>query len=281
MSNERETPFSSAPPGRVFDRPGAPPSSLTDGVIHTVYGDSEQGSGSSSGEGDRRCAVPGGEGERGSAPPVVEPQRATLPAMAPTYPLSSPRAFTTALATSETPTVVTFGSGRAITAMEKDGEERVEIRSSSGALLISMRLTDEGPVFSVSGASFEISAAKTMSLKAETLRLSATHDVTIEAGGALVERVAGDATREVGGLDRVSARDVEVAAKPGGISLRANDDVDIVGERVRLNSDDPPMPLTWEEHRARHALPVNEVSQEQPANQPVIEAEGVEAEAGE
>ena len=37
--------------------------------------------------------------------------------------------------------------------------------------------------------------------------------------------------------------------------LRANDDVAINGERVRLNSDDPPMPLTWEEFRARQAAP--------------------------
>ena len=40
-------------------------------------------------------------------------------------------------------------------------------------------------------------------------------------------------------------------ARPGGIELRANDDVRVTGERVLLNSDDPPMPLTWEEYEAR------------------------------
>lgn len=164
--------------------------------------------------------------------------------------------------------LVMLGSGRSLAITEHGGEERLEIRSAGGDMVLSVRLTDAGPVFSLSGASFEITAARTLSLSAETLRFSALKDLTIESGGALTERAAGDAVRDVGGTDRTIARDVEVAAHPGGISLRANDDVDVVGERVRLNSDDPPMPRTWEEHRSRHALAAAVISQEALPSEP-------------
>jgi len=290
MSNERETPFSSAPPARLFDRSAVPPGDVdelgapssievqhgsstppeggegisgypgADGEGISVFPEGERGSGFP-GDGERGSGFPG-DGERGSAPPTGDPQRATMPAMEPSYAALLPRPGNVAVV-APGPTVVSFGSGRSLAVTEQGGEERVEIRAAGGALLLSVRLTDEGPVFSLSGASFEIAAAKTLSLSAETLRVSALKDITIEAGGGLTERIAGDSTREVGGRDRVSARDVEVAAHPGGISLRANDDVDVVGERVRLNSDDPPMPVSWEEHRARHALPAKPASEEQ------------------
>ena len=139
------------------------------------------------------------------------------------------------------------------------------MRAASGDLVIAVRLTDAGPVFTMSGASIEIASARKLSLRGETVELKATGDLAIEAGGDLHQRAMGAAFREIGGVDRTKAAEMEVEVHPGGISLRANDDVDIVGERVRLNSDDPPMPETWEEHRARHALPVEIVGDADPS----------------
>lgn len=172
-------------------------------------------------------------------------QRVTLPAITPEPVLS------------QRPSVVRLASGRSVVVTEAGGEERLEVRAASGDLVVAVRLTDAGPVFSMSGASIEIAASKRLSLRGETVELAARGDLTLDAGADLHERVAGAAIREIAGLDRTKAAEMEVDVHPGGISLRANDDVDIVGERVRLNSDDPPMPQSWEEHRARHALPVD------------------------
>ena len=152
--------------------------------------------------------------------------RQTLPAM------------TAGVQISERPAVVKTISGRSVAVLQVGGEERVEIRSASGEMMLSVRLTDQGPVFSLAGASFEIAAAKSLSLSAETIEVKARGDVTIEAGRTL----------------RAGGRDVDVIAEPGQVAIRANDDVDITGERVRLNSDDPPMPQSIDEHRARRAV---------------------------
>ncbi|WP_437877335.1 hypothetical protein [Sorangium sp. So ce513] len=150
--------------------------------------------------------------------------------------------------------VVSLASGRSIEIAEEGAEERIQIRAAAGQLLVSIRLTDEGPVLSLSGASLEIAAAKTLSLSCDTLRIQAAQDAAVEVGGSLHERVRGSVVREAGRSARTTAREVKVEASPGGVEIRANDDVDIVGERVRLNSEDPPMPLSWEEFRARQAL---------------------------
>ncbi|XXX78770.1 hypothetical protein WMF30_08335 [Sorangium sp. So ce134] len=150
--------------------------------------------------------------------------------------------------------VVPLASGRSIEIAEEGAGERIQIRAAAGEILVSIRLTDEGPVLSLAGASLEIAAARTLSLSCDTLRIQAAQDAAVEVGGSLHERVRGSVVREAGRSARTTAREVKVEASPGGVEIRANDDVDIVGERVRLNSEDPPMPLSWEEFRARQAL---------------------------
>ncbi|MEZ4296784.1 MAG: hypothetical protein R3B70_17590 [Polyangiaceae bacterium] len=187
-----------------------------------------------------------------AGPPPTEPAQApesrksdlprqTLPAIAPD------------IAISERPAVVRLASGHSVAVVHAGAEERVEVRASTGELVVALRLTEDGPVFSLSGASFEIAGAKKVSLSADTIHMKARRDLTVEAGSTL----------------RASGRDVEVQAHPGQVAITANDDVDITGERVRLNSDDPPMPQTWEEHRARHALPGDPFS----ASTPISHAE--------
>ncbi len=150
--------------------------------------------------------------------------------------------------------VVALASGRSLEVAEEGGAERIRVRSAEGQILVSIRMTAEGPVLSLKGASLEIAAAKTLSLSCDTLRVQAAQDASIEVGGSLREDVRGSVVREAGRSARISAREVKVEASQGGVEIQANDDVAITGERVRLNSDDPPMPLSWEEHRARRTL---------------------------
>jgi len=144
-----------------------------------------------------------------------------------------------------------FASGRTIDVTERAGDELVHVRASDGQIMLSIRLTDEGPVLTLSAVSLELAARKHLSLEAETLSIRTSGDATLDVGGSLHERTRGNTIRDVGKASIERAREVRIDATPGGIVVKANDDVSITGERVKLNSDDPPMPLTWEEHRAR------------------------------
>ena len=83
-------------------------------------------------------------------------------------------------------------------------------------------------------------------------------------GGDLDTRVAGRATHRIDGALRTEAQSMALAAHPGGISVEANDDVALKGERVLLNSDDPPMPLSMAEYRARRLAAAAEKSEASP-----------------
>lgn len=148
---------------------------------------------------------------------------------------------------------IELASGRSIEIEETGREEHIQVRSADGNLVLSLRLTDEGPVLSLSAVSLEIAAQKHLALTSETLAIQTSGDATLDVGGSLHERTRGSAIREVGKASIERAREVSIEAAPGGVVVKANDDVSLTGERVRLNSDEPPMPLTWEEHQARQA----------------------------
>ena len=129
---------------------------------------------------------------------------------------------------------LTFPSGGVVSIDET--RETVRFRAASGACFLVVQMTEKGPILSFAGAEIELAADK-LSLRAEQLSIEAT-DLSIASRNDL----------------RVSAgRDLELAAPAGGIALEANDDVDVRGERVRLNCDEPPMPHSWDEVERRLA----------------------------
>ncbi len=125
------------------------------------------------------------------------------------------------------------------------------MRDPSGRHLVTMRLGDDGPVFSFERGSLEIAAAEELSLSCETLRVQASGSASIAVGGDLHEQVGGEVIRRSEGALSTTAKSVAIEASPGGIRVEAQGELSLDGERIRLNSEDPPMPISWEEHRAR------------------------------
>lgn len=146
---------------------------------------------------------------------------------------------------------VVLPSGRAIEVQSAADADVLRFRAPTGECVLTIHLTDAGPVVRLDGAMLEVRASKRLSLECDEFQLRAAGGANIDIGGDLRERVGGTAHRTTLGDTFVEAQHVRLEARPGGIELRANDDVRVTGERVLLNSDDPPMPLTWEEYEAR------------------------------
>ncbi len=142
---------------------------------------------------------------------------------------------------------LSLGNGGRIEAeADTAGIETVRIRDRAGACVLSIRMTDEGPVLSLTGAALEIAASRSLTLRSEELLVQAGR-ARVEVLGDLVEQVGGDVQREARGTADIRARSLALEALGSDASLRASDDVNVKGERVRLNSDDPPMPLSMAE----------------------------------
>jgi hypothetical protein len=103
----------------------------------------------------------------------------------------------------------------------------VQFLSPSGAVTLSVLLTEAGPVLRFEGASLILQAAGTLSIEAEQLHLRGKSGLVVETGGDLELRAAGTSNSE--------AAIQNVTATRGDVNVNANDDVKLVGERVRVN----------------------------------------------
>lgn len=109
------------------------------------------------------------------------------------------------------------------------GPDRDTIRflAPSGAVTLSVFVTERGPVLRFEGASLVLQAAGELALEADTLRLHGRTSVAVTTDGDLTMQATGDLHSE--------ARVQTIRATLGDVSVSANDDVRLVGERVRMN----------------------------------------------
>jgi hypothetical protein len=102
-------------------------------------------------------------------------------------------------------------AGRRLVVHSTADEERVELVEAQGQLVLTIRLTDDGPLVSAAGARLELRAAESLSLASKRITISATEGATLESGGPL----------------RIAAADQ--------IDVRSEDDVRVVGKIIHLN----------------------------------------------
>jgi len=118
---------------------------------------------------------------------------------------------------------------------DREVSDLLEIRSAKGELELAIEIGPTGPRLRVRAVDIELCAEKTLTMRCETLDVVASGGASVAAGQVLA----------------LSGDDVRVQAETGEVAIRANDDVDVRGERIRLNCNDPPMPTSWEELEAR------------------------------
>lgn len=122
-------------------------------------------------------------------------------------------------------------SGYTIESVEENLSDVLHIRASDGKLCLRIVLTPEGPVVELQSVSLVISAEKDIRLRADSLEIETKKDLSIKAGGDIVQYAEGNIETE--------AFAQRIVARRGNIAVKANDDVMIDGERVRLNSPRP------------------------------------------
>jgi len=146
---------------------------------------------------------------------------------------------------------VMLKSGRRVDAESGPTADILRVRGRGGEVTLTVLLTDSGPVLQFEAADLDIKSAGRVSVTCDHFELRAKEGIAIDTDGFLTETVRGDATRTAGGRAKQEAANVEITANPGTVLVRANDDVDVKGERIRLNCDPAPMARSWDEFVAR------------------------------
>lgn len=143
----------------------------------------------------------------------------TAPAKKPRKP--SKRAARTA------PRTIDLIGGHALSLARSPRDNVLQITTPDGRVGVSITITPGGICINLAGAGLTLEAAGALAINAERLTLHGREHVAITSDGDAAIRAAGDLRSE--------ARVQTITAALGNVNIQANDDVDLNGERVRLN----------------------------------------------
>jgi len=103
----------------------------------------------------------------------------------------------------------------------------LNIIASDGMVSLSIHITKEGPVLKIGGGVLTIQAEGNLAIDAERVAIHSRKGMALTTGGNLHIEAAGDLHSK--------ARGQTITADLGNVDIKANDDVKLDGERIRLN----------------------------------------------
>ena len=109
------------------------------------------------------------------------------------------------------------------------------IRSKTGEVELEICLTEKGPLLRFRAADVELEATREVKVQCEDFVVQAKKDIVQESGGDLRQRIGGRADVKVRRKMTLAAAEARLVAKRGNVEIEANDDVEVVGERIKLN----------------------------------------------
>jgi hypothetical protein len=130
--------------------------------------------------------------------------------------------------------------GRLTRTLELVGDQRLVVENSAeGSLLriippgrdgkasLVIQVTEHGPVVRLEGAAIQIEAQGELSLNAERVAIHGRESLALTSDGNVSIATPGDIHSD--------ARSHKITSRLGNVDIKANDDVTIDGERIRMN----------------------------------------------
>ena len=130
------------------------------------------------------------------------------------------------------PILLPLAAGRSLQVDTTADQAHLCIRADGQRdLSITIRFEQTGPVVSVQARELQLTGFDNITAECATFAVHARERIELHSGGDLLQQ-AQDTARIVG-------RQVEVEATPGAIRMKANDEVQLLGEMILLNCDHP------------------------------------------
>ena len=110
----------------------------------------------------------------------------------------------------------------------------LEIRNPDGQVELEVVLTDKGPVLRFNTASLQLDT-RNLQVNCDTFQVNAEKEIVQQSKGDFRRTVKGDSQIESGGSYSARAFETDIRSSRGDVRIRANDNVRLNGERVKLN----------------------------------------------
>lgn len=116
-------------------------------------------------------------------------------------------------------------------------KEEVRILDKNMNVQLVITIKESGLVIDINAAQLNINAAEELNLSGKKINIKATDQLNIKSAGNLVQQIDKDSLTEVGGTNKMLAAVQKITATLGEVVVKANDDIKLNGERVKLNCD--------------------------------------------
>jgi hypothetical protein len=112
--------------------------------------------------------------------------------------------------------------------VERNAESSLlRIIGRNGKVSLAIHVTEEGPVVRLEGSAIEVEAQGHLSLNAERVAIHGRKSLSLTSDG----NVSLDTPADI----HSDARAHKITARLGNVDIKANDDVTMDGERIRMN----------------------------------------------
>lgn len=135
----------------------------------------------------------------------------------------------------EQSTIVNFRSGYTIDINNGESGE-IYLRAPDGTMCVSIEVTEKGPLIKLSGVDLSICAQNRIDMNCRDLNVNAENGIMMRTQGII--RLDSDHEINVNAKERITTKASiqEHTSAVGDYQVKANDDVRLDGERIRLNS---------------------------------------------
>ncbi|MBS1549766.1 MAG: hypothetical protein JSS94_07875 [Bacteroidetes bacterium] len=133
-------------------------------------------------------------------------------------------------------TVLVFPQGNKLKANTRLNE--ILLLNSREEIQLSIQITDGGLIVNVNAKELNIQASDQLRLSSKKIHIAASEQLKLSTDGNMLQQVNGDCLTEVEGTQKLIAQVQKITASLGNVEIKANDDVRLNGERVKLNSTD-------------------------------------------
>jgi uncharacterized protein (DUF2345 family) len=132
--------------------------------------------------------------------------------------------------------LIKFSSGHTLAVDNITSEIKLLDKNQTLQLVISFN--DERLTVNVNASELNISAAEELNLTSKKINIEASEHINIKSKGNLVQQTGKDCLTETAGTNKNIAKIQKLTANLGNVEIKANDDVKLDGESVKLNSDE-------------------------------------------
>ena len=133
------------------------------------------------------------------------------------------------------PAFIEFPTGDKLIVDKENQQLRLINKQEISQLVICIK--EEGLVINLNACQININASDQLNLLANKINIEATERIRLKSSGNIVQEIGKDFLTEVGGTNKMIAEVHRITATLGNVEIKANDDVRLDGERIKLNCD--------------------------------------------